>query len=74
MEITVKTVEKVQRQWQGYAGDEAIKVENVSGTFYGFGSELAVLRIYAAYRCAKNVRFGFSENLQTWFVSLEPLY
>lgn len=69
-------------QLQRLAGDwsdwskESVEVEYVKGTVYGFGSELAVLRLFAKYNSngsvhVDNVRVGYSDNLNTWFFSLD---
>lgn len=55
---------------------ETVTVENISGTFYVFGSELAVLRLFAVYQgngAAVNprVRVGYSKNLKSWYLSIE---
>ncbi len=58
---------------------EQVAVEQISGALYAFGSELAVLRIFAKYNANgavhnPNCRIGFSQNMQMHFFSLELIY
>jgi len=60
---------------KGFAG-EPVTLETIKGVLYAFASELGCLRIFANYNANgsaynQNVRVGFSENLGTWFVSIE---
>ena len=63
-----------------FAGGEPVTCEHIAGTLYAFGSELAVLRIFAKYNSNgahhnPNARVIFSENRQSWAFSLErPAY
>lgn len=55
---------------------EPVTVEMVKGVTYGFGSELACLRIFAKYNTNgaapdPKVRVGYSVNLASWFVSID---
>jgi hypothetical protein len=71
--VTEQLLARYRSDWQSYAGkNEPITVENVGGTVYAFGSELATMRIMKVYRFNQNVRHGWSENLQSWYVSMEP--
>jgi hypothetical protein len=54
------------------AGDEIESAEVLSGVIYAFGSELGVLRLLAGYQ--KNGTVGYSENLGTWYFSLDRKY
>ena len=62
-----------------FAG-EAVEIEDVGGTIYVFGSELATLRIFAKYQANGSVhnpkaRVGFSRNLDRFYFSLDmPAY
>ena len=62
-----------------YAG-EPITCEQIASALYVFGSELAVLRIFAKYNTNgaypnPKARVLFSENRQSWAFSLErPAY
>jgi hypothetical protein len=49
-----------------------LELKELGGAVYAFGSELACLRLFYAYR-KSGVRadFGFSENLNTWYFRLE---
>jgi len=51
---------------------EPVKVENVSGTIYGFCSEIAALRLANKYRnSGDSAKADFSKNLNTWFFRIE---
>lgn len=69
--MTAQMIERSRMDMQGYAGDQPITVESAPGALYVFGSELATLRILKKYRESKSVRHDWSENLQTWYISLE---
>jgi hypothetical protein len=48
--------------------------KDICGTYYFFGSELACLRLAYAYRrCGERVATAWSENLKTFYFSLEPV-
>ena len=68
-QLSSASLRKFARAWSEYA-KEPIRVEQVCGTLYGYGSELACLRIYYRYRhsgCTDH-SVGYSENLNTWFI------
>jgi len=55
---------------------EPVELENVSGTLYVFGSELATLRIFAKYNANgahpnSKARVGHSVNLGKFYFALE---
>jgi hypothetical protein len=53
---------------------ESLELKELGGAVYVFGSELACLRLFHKYRyCGDRVNSGFSENLKTWYFSLEIL-
>jgi hypothetical protein len=71
--VTPNMVKRTAADWSGMA-KELIKVEEISGTLYGFGSELGCLRIFHQYNRgghATHVRCEFSKNLGTWFIALD---
>jgi hypothetical protein len=52
--------------------EEAVQAEKIRDTWYLYGSEIAVLRIYWKCQFAlKNATAGYSENLETWYFSFE---
>lgn len=56
--------------------NELVEVEKCKNTFYVYCSELGCLRIFAKYNNNgayhnKNARVGYSQNLKTWFFSLD---
>lgn len=69
---TEQQISRLKSLWEGYA-KETVKVEEIGGTFYGFCSELAALRIYYYYRHGnpEYIKAAYSENLKTWFFRLE---
>ena len=65
---------RVAKDWSDLAG-ENVTVENIKGTYYAFGSEVACLRLaYKFRRCGDRVAFGFSENMKTWYFRMEPRF
>ena len=69
---------RVMQEWTEYA-QESVSVEEIKGVFYGYASELGVLRILAKYTAngtaqSKGFRIGYSSNLKTWYASLEPRF
>ena len=67
---TPELLKRVQRDWASIAG-ETMDVEYIKGTMYGYGSELAVLRLYHKYRNPTKARAFFSQNLNTWVFALD---
>lgn len=70
--ITPAMIDRVQRDWSDYAGDEAIRVEAIGGAIYGFGSELATLRILRKYE--GKGRANYSENMKSFYFVLETSF
>lgn len=68
--ITEERLNRLAADWKTYAKEPISMDTNGSTIIYGFGSELATLRILAKYRDAKHVRHEYSESRQSWFVSL----
>ena len=68
--MTEQQLKRISKDLNDYAG-EAVTVENIKGTIYAFGSELATLRILMKYRRCEKARQGFSSNLETHYFSLE---
>ena len=66
-------IKRVKQDWDSMSG-ESVDVEEIGGVVYGFGSELATLRLLSKYRDSKNFRQGYSENRQQFYVSLEPRF
>ncbi len=64
---------RIKADWTKVAKED-VKVEMISGTFYGFGSELAVLRLFAHYNKVvrnKKTRAEYSSNRKTWYFALD---
>ncbi len=61
-------LKKVKDDWVKVT-KEPIEVEYIKGAYYGYGSELAVLRLYKYYNGKQ--RMGYSPNLNTWYFELE---
>lgn len=72
-DATPAQMERLKRDWSAIA-KEPIEIEAIGGAFYGFGSELAVLRLFHKY-CQgggnPKARAGLSTNLHKWYFSLE---
>lgn len=71
--VTPDQIARVQHDWTAYA-NESVRVEAIGGTLYGFGSELATLRIYRKYGAMDNTTQGFSSNLGSFYFSLTPSF
>lgn len=70
-------IARLSRDWTQYAG-EPVKVEKIRGTYYGFGSELACLRIFKKYATGGSsavakgdARCNYSSNMKQWYFSLD---
>jgi hypothetical protein len=70
---TKAQLQRIADEWSQYA-NEPVRVEEIGGTFYGFGSELATLRLYRHYGDRPNVSQGFSSNLGSFYFSLTPRF
>jgi len=64
--ITQRQFLGVQLEWEKIAKESLTIREGIEfGEFYAFGSEVACLRLYSAFR--GNGRISFSENLKSWY-------
>jgi hypothetical protein len=70
--LTTQQLERINKTYQPYAG-EAIEVEQICGSIYIYGSELACLRMYHK-ASNKSARAGYSENLKTWYFTFDLLF
>ena len=50
---------------------EEVTIELINETLYVFGSELAILRIFAKYSKSENARQGYSKNMKTFYFCLD---
>ena len=68
--ITEAQLRRISLDWSRRA-KEPVTVEAIGGVIYGFGSELAALRLYYAHRLVpvERLRVSWSEPRQTWFFS-----
>lgn len=57
--------ERATKEWSRLAG-EPVQVEDVGGTLYAFGSELACLRLWSKMGMGKA---KYSSNRKSWFWS-----
>ena len=62
-------LKRTQKDWEHITG-ETLDVEFIKGTLYGYGSELAVLRLEHKYKSNK-ARAFYSKNLQIWTFALD---
>jgi len=69
-ELSTSSLNRVQRDWERVA-KEPMELEWIKGALYGFGSELAVLRLFHHYRRSPNARAQYSGNRRSWVFSLE---
>jgi hypothetical protein len=65
--MTINT-ERVARDYSQIAGEQ-VTVEQIKGTLYVFCSELGALRLF--HKMPTKGRAAYSENLKTWFFSLD---
>jgi hypothetical protein len=63
-------VQKCKVEWSALA-KETVNVQLISTTLYAFGSELACLRLFAAFKGTPNTKVGYSLNMKTWYFSKE---
>ena len=61
---------RVRIDWEDIAGED-LTVENIGGTLYAFGSELASLRLLAKYRHCAHADAKFSVTRKSWYFRLE---
>jgi hypothetical protein len=67
--VTESQMKRLQADWIRLSG-EWMEVESIKGIHYGYGSELACLRLFHKYNSPK-VRVGYNKNLNSWFFSLD---
>jgi len=67
MEANAQQLKRTEKEYSAIAG-EPVRVEQVGSAIYAFGSEIATLRLF---RKMPNMRQGFSENMNTFFFSVE---
>ena len=70
---TANQLNRLKAHWESHS-KEPLKVEDIGGTFYAFGSELACLRLAYKYRYGANekIKAEYSSNLKSWYFSLMP--
>jgi len=64
---TLAQLNRTQDEYSAIAG-EPVRVEQIAGTIYAFGSEIATLRLF---RKMPNMRQGYSANMQTYYFSVD---
>lgn len=67
---TADQISRLGRDWRNIAGDH-VDVEQIGGTFYGWTSEVASLRLLRAYRDVDRADQGFSANIGRFYFRLE---
>lgn len=78
MAISENGLKRVAKDWSNIA-KEPIEVEEIKGMVFGFGSELATLRIWRKYTLGiqdgrgdySSLDQGYSKNLKAWYFSIE---
>lgn len=69
--MTVEGLKRLTHDWNRVTL-EPIKIEQIRGAVYAYGSELACLRLFYYYRYSPDkARASFSVSLNTWYFSLE---
>lgn len=61
---------RTSREFSQIAG-VPVTCEQIKGTMYGYCSELGALRLFHKYSNPKKCRAAYSENLRTWYFSIE---
>jgi hypothetical protein len=56
--------QRAEKEW-GKIAKEKVEVNDIGGTLYAFGSELAVLRLYHKFR--GHGKADYSTNRKTWY-------
>jgi hypothetical protein len=75
MNATTQSLDRLQRDLTEIA-KEPVEVEQITSSIYAFGSELAMLRLFAKYNANgaihnAKVRFGYSENMKSFFFAID---
>lgn len=70
MQPTKNQVERAKQEFEAIAKEPLI-VEYTSGTFYAFGSELAVLRLLRRYRDVRAADARYSSNRASFYFRLD---
>jgi hypothetical protein len=68
--MTENQIKRVTEDFCKMAKEE-VRVENIGGVIYAFGSEVATLRLLKQYRHVPQARAEYSENLKTHYFVLE---
>jgi hypothetical protein len=66
-------INRVKKDWERMA-QEPINVEYIKGTFYGYGSELACLKIFMKYNIMERnfkTNTNYSGLAKSWYFRLE---
>ena len=70
MDVTANQLKRVTKDWSSIAG-EPVSVEQSGSFLFAYGTELAVLRLSAAFKECKDATHKFSSNLNSWYFSKE---
>lgn len=75
MQATAQQLARAQRDMSAIA-KEQVTVEQIGGSLYAFGSEIATLRIFAKYNANgahpnAKARVGYSENMKSFYFNLD---
>jgi hypothetical protein len=69
--MTETQQKRAEQEWSAISG-EPVKVEQIGGTLYAYGSELACLRLEHKFGTCPRIKAGYSTNLETWYFRVEP--
>lgn len=71
IEANKNPAERIKKDWEKIAG-EKLDVEEMKGTVYAYGSELATLRLLKKYiKSGDKVKADYSSNLKKFYFRLE---
>jgi hypothetical protein len=70
VEMSDQQLDKIKKMWEAKA-KEKLEIEDIKGTVYAFGSEVATLRLLKEYRTNKKARADYSTNMKKFYFSLE---
>lgn len=70
--MTEAQAARTAREFSQIAG-VPVTIEEIKGTLYGYCSELGALRLFHKYSNPQKCRAAYSQNLRTWYFSIEMM-
>lgn len=68
--MTEAQAARTATDWTKIAGDR-VTIEEIKDVIYGFTSELGALRLFHKFSCPSKCRAGYSQNMGSWFFSVD---